>query len=198
MASRIEDYAMLGNCRSAALVARNGSIDWLCLPRFDSAACFAALLGDEKNGRWALAPADPDATCTRSYIDGSLVLESVWTTATGMARVIDFMPFAGEQVGVTRIVEGIEGRVDFESRLTLRFDYGNALPWVTTCDDGTLTAVAGPDMVALRTPAEMEGEGMESVGRFSVGQGDAVPFLSLIHISEPTRPSHISRMPSSA
>jgi len=186
MASRIEDYAMLGNCRTAALVARNGSIDWLCLPRFDSGACFAALLGDENNGRWWLAPADPDAACTRQYIDGSLVLETTWTTATGKARVIDFMPFAGDQVGVTRIVEGIEGRVDFESRLTLRFDYGNALPWVNTHDDGTLTAVVGPDMVALRTPVEIEGEGMESVSRFSVGPGDSAPFVMA------WGPSHLS------
>ncbi|KJV29272.1 glycoside hydrolase family 15 protein [Luteibacter yeojuensis] len=177
MASRIEDYAMLGNCRSAALVARNGSIDWLCLPRFDSAAAFAALLGDEDNGRWSLAPADPDATSTRQYIDGSLVLETTWTTATGKAKVIDFMPFAGEQVGVTRVVIGLEGRVDFESRLKVRFDYGNALPWVTTLEDGTLTAIAGPDMIVLRTPVEIEGEGMESVARFQVGAGDRAPFV---------------------
>jgi GH15 family glucan-1,4-alpha-glucosidase len=177
MASRIEDYAMLGNCRSAALVARNGSIDWLCLPRFDSAAAFAALLGDEDNGRWSLAPADPDATSTRQYIDGSLVLETTWTTATGKAKVIDFMPFAGDQVGVTRVVIGLEGRVDFESRLKVRFDYGNALPWVTTLEDGTLTAIAGPDMIVLRTPVEIEGEGMETVGRFQVGPGDRAPFV---------------------
>jgi GH15 family glucan-1,4-alpha-glucosidase len=177
MASRIEDYAMLGNCRSAALVARNGSIDWLCVPRFEAAACFAALVGDESNGRWRIAPADPDAACERRYIDGSLVLETEWRTATGRARVIDFMPFAGEQVGVTRIVEGIEGRVDFESVLTIRFDYGSAVPWVTRVDDETITAVAGPDMLVVRSPIAVEGEGMHSVARFAVGAGDSVPFV---------------------
>jgi GH15 family glucan-1,4-alpha-glucosidase len=177
MASRIEDYAMLGNCRSAALVARNGSIDWLCVPRFDSAACFASLVGDESNGRWRIAPSDPDATCTRRYIDGSLVLETEWRTATGRARVIDFMPFAGEQVGVTRIVEGIEGRVDFEGILTIRFDYGSAVPWVSRTDAQTLTAVAGPDMIVVRSPVRVEGEGMHSLARFAVGAGESVPFV---------------------
>jgi len=177
MASLIEDYAMLGNCRSAALVARNGSIDWLCLPRFDSASCFAALVGDDDNGRWRIAPADPDAACSRRYIDGSLVLETEWRTATGRARVIDFMPFAGDQVGVTRIVEGIEGRVDFEAVLTIRFDYGNAVPWVSRLDETTLTAVAGPDMLVVRSPVAVEGEGMHSIARFVVGKGDSIPFM---------------------
>ncbi|SEM86782.1 Glucoamylase (glucan-1,4-alpha-glucosidase), GH15 family [Luteibacter sp. UNCMF331Sha3.1] len=177
MASRIEDYAMLGNCRSAALVARNGSIDWACLPRFDSASSFAALIGDEDNGRWRVAPADPDATCTRRYIDGSLVLETEWQTATGRARVTDFMPMAGDEVGIARIVEGIEGRVDFETVLTIRFDYGNAVPWVSRVDDETTTAVAGPDLLAIRSPVSFEGEGMHSTSRFAVGQGESVPFM---------------------
>lgn len=177
MASRIEDYAMLGNCRSAALVSRDGSIDWLCLPRFDSAACFAALLGDKSNGYWRLAPSDPEATSTRQYIDGSLVLETEWRTATGRARVIDFMPFAGEQVGVTRIVEGLEGRVDFQTIFTLRFDYGNAVPWVSRVDEQTLTAVAGPDLVVVRSPVAVEGEGMHSIARFAVSAGETVPFV---------------------
>jgi GH15 family glucan-1,4-alpha-glucosidase len=177
MASRIEDYAMLGNCRSAALVARNGSIDWLCLPRFDSASCFAALIGEEGNGRWSIAPADPDAVTKRRYIDGSLVLETEWSTATGRARVIDFMPFMGDQVGVTRIVEGLEGRVDFEAVLTIRFDYGNAMPWVSRLDETTLTAVAGPDMLVVRSPIAVEGEGMHSIARFAVAKGDSIPFV---------------------
>jgi len=176
MASRIEDYAMLGNCRSAALVARDGSVDWLCLPRFDSAACFAALIGQEENGRWRIAPSDPDAICTRRYLDGSLVLETEWQTATGRARVIDLMPIDGEQVGVTRIVEGIEGRVDFEVVLTLRFDYGNAVPWVSRVDDATMTAIAGPDLIVVRSPVTFDGEGLHSVARFKVRKGDSVPF----------------------
>ncbi|WP_448102362.1 glycoside hydrolase family 15 protein [Luteibacter jiangsuensis] len=177
MASRIEDYAMLGNCRSAALVARDGSVDWLCLPRFDSASCFAALVGTPDNGRWRIAPSDPDATCERAYIDGSLVLQTEWRTATGRARVIDFMPFDGDRSGVTRIVEGLEGRVDFEAVLTIRFDYGTAIPWVTRIDDTTLTAVAGPDLLVVRSPVAVEGEGMHSVARFKVGAGDSVPFV---------------------
>ncbi|MDY1546883.1 glycoside hydrolase family 15 protein [Luteibacter sahnii] len=176
MAARIEDYAMIGNCRSAALVSRDGSIDWLCLPRFDSAACFASLLGDESHGCWRLAPADPTAESRRDYIDGSLVLRTEWTTATGRARVTDFMPFAGEQVGVIRIVEGIEGRVDFEALVRIRFDYGNAVPWVTRVDDETLTAVAGPDLLVMRSPVPVEGEGMHSVARFVVAAGEIVPF----------------------
>ncbi|SEP12330.1 Glucoamylase (glucan-1,4-alpha-glucosidase), GH15 family [Luteibacter sp. UNC138MFCol5.1] len=176
MASRIEDYAMLGNCRSAALVARNGSIDWACLPRFDSASCFSALIGEDANGRWRIAPADADAMNTRQYIDGSLVLETVWSTATGRARVVDFMPFEGEQVGIVRIVEGIEGCVDFEVVLTIRFDYGNAVPWVKRVDDETMTAVAGPDLLVVRSPVALEGEGMHSVARFSVREGETVPF----------------------
>ena len=177
MASRIEDYAMLGNCRSAALVAKDGSVDWLCLPRFDSASCFAALVGTPDNGRWRIAPSDPDATCERAYIDGSLVLQTEWRTATGRARVIDFMPFDGDHSGVTRIVEGLEGRVDFEAVLTIRFDYGTAIPWVTRVDDTTLTAVAGPDLLVVRSPVAVEGEGMHSVARFKVGAGDSIPFV---------------------
>jgi len=179
MASRIEDYAMLGNCRSAALVARNGSIDWACLPRFDSASCFSALIGDDANGRWRIAPADGDATSTRRYLDGSLVVETEWTTATGKARVIDFMPVAGDEVGIARIVEGIEGRVDIEAVLTIRFDYGSAMPWVSRLDDQTTTAVVGPDMLVIRSPVAVEGEGMESVARFAVGKGDTVPFVMI-------------------
>jgi GH15 family glucan-1,4-alpha-glucosidase len=177
MASRIEDYAMLGNCRSAALVSRNGSIDWLCLPRFDSAACFAALLGDEGNGHWRLGPCDADASCQRAYLDGSLVLETEWRTSTGRARVLDFMPFAGDQVGVTRIVEGLEGEVDFESLLTIRFDYGSAIPWVARTDARTMTAVAGPDLLVLRTPVEVVGKNMHSESRFTVREGDHIPFV---------------------
>ncbi|NII56500.1 glycoside hydrolase family 15 protein [Luteibacter sp. SG786] len=177
MASRIEDYAMLGNCRSAALVAKDGSVDWLCLPRFDSASCFAALVGTPDNGRWRIAPSDPDATCERAYIDGSLVLQTEWRTATGRARVVDFMPFDGDHAGVTRIVEGLEGRVDFEAVLTIRFDYGTAIPWVTRIDDTTLTAVAGPDLLVVRSPVAVEGEGMHSVARFKVSAGDSIPFV---------------------
>jgi GH15 family glucan-1,4-alpha-glucosidase len=177
MASLIEDYAMLGNCRSAALVARNGSIDWLCLPRFDSPACFAALLGDEGNGRWSIAPSDPDATSRRGYVDGSLILETEWRTATGCARVVDFMPFADEQVGITRIITGVEGRVDFESLLTIRFDYGSAMPWVSRVDDQTTVAIAGPDLLVIRSPVAVEGQGMHSVARFAVNAGESVSFV---------------------
>ncbi|MBB3225643.1 GH15 family glucan-1,4-alpha-glucosidase [Luteibacter sp. Sphag1AF] len=177
MAARIEDYAMIGNCRSAALVRRDGSIDWMCVPRFDAAACFAALLGTDEHGRWLIAPHDAEATSTRSYIDGSLVLETVWTTSTGRARVVDFMPIVGDAVGIVRIVEGLEGRVDFGTDLVIRFDYGCSIPWVVRQEDGSTRAVAGPDLLILRSPVELEGKDFHSVADFAVNAGESIPFV---------------------
>jgi GH15 family glucan-1,4-alpha-glucosidase len=175
MTGRIEDYAMIGNCRSAALVGRDGSIDWLCAPRFDSAACFAALLGTPEHGRWLLAPAG-EARAERRYRDGGLVLETLWRGAGGAARVIDFMPVDGDTVGIVRIVEGLRGRLDLRSELVVRFDYGCTVPWVSRHDDGTLTAVAGPDLLALRAGVESHGEGRSTVAEFTVGEGERVAF----------------------
>src|SRR5262249_1930355 len=148
MTSRIEDYAMIGDCQTAALVARNGSIDWLCWPRFDSSACFAALLGTEDNGHWRIAPADPEAKSRRRYRAGTLVLETEFETAAGAVTVIDFMPVRESVSDLVRLVVGRRGRVTMDMELALRFDYGASVPWVTRLPDGKngIRAIAGPDM----------------------------------------------------
>src|SRR5207247_977415 len=157
MALRIEDYALIGDCFTAALVGRDGSIDWLCLPRFDSAACFAALLHDEGAGHWRVAPASGGAATRRQYRGESLILESEWDTAEGSVRVVDFMPARGEVAHVVRVVEGLAGRVEMRTELRLRFDYGRVIPWVR--HRGTdFEAIAGPDAVWLHTPVELRGE----------------------------------------
>ncbi len=176
MALRIEDYALVGDLQTAALVGSDGSVDWLCFPRFDSGACFAALLGDESHGRWLLAPADDAACSTRQYVDDTLVLETTWETGSGAVRVLDFMPPRGEAPDIVRIVEGLRGSVEIRTELIIRFDYGSILPWVRRIDD-TLVAIAGPDAVCLRTPAELRGEDMTTVGEFTVSEGERVPFV---------------------
>ena len=188
MASRIEDYALIGDTRTAALVGRDGSIDWLCLPRFDSGACFAALLGDASHGRWLLAPASPSGRTTRRYRDGTLVLETEFAGETGVVRVVDCLPPDEEIPNVLRLVEGVSGRVAMRMELVVRFDYGWIVPWVRTID-GTLRAIGGPDALALRTPVAVRGEGLTSVAEFTVGPGDRVPFaLSWYPSHEPAPP----------
>ncbi len=182
---RIEDYAMIGDCHTAALVGRDGSIDWLCMPRFDSAACFAALLGKPEHGRWLIAPdrkvraykSHAAPRVTRHYRGDSMVLETHFTTATGTVRVIDFMPANGPDRSIVRIVEGLSGRVAMETELVIRFDYGIAIPWVNRIDSKTVTAVAGPHLLCLRTPIQLHGENMHSVARFTVKKGERVPFV---------------------
>ncbi|WP_176507506.1 MULTISPECIES: glycoside hydrolase family 15 protein [Pseudomonas] len=181
MPAPIEDYALLGNCRSAALVSRDGSIDWLCLPRFDAPAVFAALLGNEENGRWRLAPSDPIEHSSRQYLGDTLVLETTWVTASGRARVLDFMPL-GEVNSVVRIVEGVTGETHFEMDLVLRFDYGRSVPWVEKLDPLTLTAVAGPDRLILSSSVEPHGLDHHTAARFRVGAGERQVF-SLRHQS---------------
>ncbi|MGW7415505.1 glycoside hydrolase family 15 protein [Streptomyces sp. NPDC054863] len=149
MTQRIEDYALIGDLQTAALVGRDGSVDWLCLPRFDSAACFAALLGDAENGHWRLAPEGAGNCTSRSYRGNSLVLETVWETRSGSIKVTDFMPQRDRAPDVVRIVEGLSGKVTVHSALRLRFDYGNIVPWVRRTD-GHRVAVAGPDAIWLR------------------------------------------------
>ena len=144
MALRIEDYAMIGDCETAALVGRDGSIDWLCWPRFDSAACFAALLGTSDNGRWLLAPKSQPLEVTRRYRPGTLILETEFRTETGTAVVIDFMPPADSVADLVRIVCGLSGQVTFQTELVVRFDYGSTVPWVTRTEDSTIEAIAGP------------------------------------------------------
>src|SRR5262245_59887922 len=144
MAARIEDYGLIGDLQTAALVSRHGSIDWLCFPRFDSGACFAKLLGDAENGQWSLAPVDEVREARRSYRGDTLVLETELQTSSGCVRLIDFMPPRGRVPDVVRIVEGVEGRVTMRMDLTIRFDYGSVVPWVRRREDG-IVACAGPD-----------------------------------------------------
>ncbi|MEO7054390.1 MAG: glycoside hydrolase family 15 protein [Rhizomicrobium sp.] len=182
---RIEDYAVIGDCHTAALVGRDGSIDWLCMPRFDSAACFAALLGEPKHGRWLIAPdrkvkpykrrAVPHIT--RRYRGDSLILETEFRTATGVARVIDFMPMQGPDRSIVRIVEGVSGHVKMETELVIRFDYGVTIPWVNRIDSKTIAAIAGPNLLCVRTPIKLQGKNMHSAARFTVRKGERVPFV---------------------
>jgi GH15 family glucan-1,4-alpha-glucosidase len=180
----IEDYALIGDCETAALIGRDGSIDWLCLPRFDSDSCFAALVGTPDNGRWLLAPEAP-AQVSRRYRDNTLILESTFRTGEGTVVVLDFMPPKGKASDVIRIVEGVEGRVKMRSEVVIRFDYGSTVPWVRRLEEGTLCAVAGPQMLLLKSQVAMRGEDMKTLGEFTVAPGARVSF-SLTHA-----PSHL-------
>ncbi|MFT0878811.1 glycoside hydrolase family 15 protein [Rhodopseudomonas sp. G2_2311] len=177
MPNPIEDYALIGDCETAALVGRDGSIDWLCWPSFDSEACFAALLGTENNGRWRIAPADEVVRCSRRYRGDSLILETTFETATGSITLIDFMPPRGSASDVVRLVRGDRGRVKVAMQLVIRFGYGAAIPWVRRGDDGAVLAVGGPDMLVLRTPVATHGKDMTTVAEFDVGEGDQIPFV---------------------
>jgi GH15 family glucan-1,4-alpha-glucosidase len=175
MTTPIEDYALIGDLHTAALVGRDGSIDWLCLPRFDSGACFAALLGDESHGHWQLRPAGEVTGTSRRYRDGTLVLETDFETAEGAARVVDCMPLKGHGRTVVRMVEGLGGVVPMRMELVIRFDYGSTIPWVQSSAEET-SAIAGPDALYLRTEAETHGEELKTVSEFSVREGEYVPF----------------------
>ena len=189
MASRIEDYAVIGDTQTAALVGKDGSIDWLCVPRFDSGAVFASLLGTVDNGRWQIAPAGGIQRIERQYRGDSLVLETTFHTDDGVVRVVDCMPIRGESVDIVRVVEGVSGRVPIHMDLRIRFDYGSDLPWVTNAD-GRLHATAGPDSMVLSTPAPAEGAGEATVSDFVVEAGDAVPFTLSWHPSHHKAPNH--------
>ncbi len=190
--TRIEDYALIGDTQTAALVGRDGSIDWLCFPRFDSPACFAALLGTPDHGYWRISPARPVTRVTRRYRPGTLILETDFETSDGTVRLTDAMPVRGvapvpvrgEAPDVVRMVEGLSGRVAMRMELVIRFDYGSAVPWVRREDDA-LHAIAGPDALFLRTPADVRGEGLTSVADLEVAAGDRVPFVLTWH------PSHL-------
>ncbi|WP_019885240.1 glycoside hydrolase family 15 protein [Streptomyces purpureus] len=189
MTQRIEDYALIGDLQTAALVGKDGSIDWLCLPRFDSAACFAALLGDENNGHWRIAPKGAGVCTRRGYVGDSLVLESLWETRTGTVRVLDFMPQRDVAPDVMRIVEGVSGRVEMSSVLRLRFDYGSIVPWVRRTD-GRRVAIAGPDSVWLRSEPEVKTWGQQNAtcSSFTVEPGEKVAFVLTWHPSHEPRP----------
>jgi GH15 family glucan-1,4-alpha-glucosidase len=176
MPSRIEDYALIGDCKSAALVSRDGSIDWLCWPRFDSEACFAALLGTNDNGRWLVA-AQGEAKISRCYRPDTLILETTFETADGAVKLIDFMPFRTDYSEIVRMVVGIRGTVAMRTELILRFGYGAVVPWVTKMENGALRAIAGPDMTVLRTPVHLKGKDMTTVGEFKVSRGETVPLI---------------------
>jgi len=177
MPSRIEDYAMIGDCQTAALVAKDGSLDWLCLPRFDSPACFAALLGTAEHGRWLIAPTNGAAKVSRQYLPDTLILETQFETPEGTAKLIDFMPLREKGPVLVRIVQGIRGSVEMRMELTLRFDYGQSVPWVTRMEDGSLRAIAGPNMVLMRTPVEFADEDLKTFAKFTVKAGQSVPFV---------------------
>ena len=192
--SRIEDYGLIGDCETAALVGRDGSIDWLCWPAFDSDACFAALLGTRKNGRWLIAPVEDVVATSRRYWDNTLVLETQFETADGVVAVIDFMPPRGIASDIVRLVRGIKGNVKMRMQLVIRFGMGADIPWVKRTEDGALLAIGGPDMTVLRTPVKLRGEDMTTVAEFAVNEGDTVPFVltygpSHLAVPEPINPA---------
>ncbi|MEJ1977316.1 MAG: glycoside hydrolase family 15 protein [Acetobacteraceae bacterium] len=185
----IEDYALIGDCKTSALVGRNGSIDWLCWPRFDSAACFAALLGNADNGHWLIAPAAAQPRVTRAYRDGGLVLETLFETPTGTVALVDFMVPEALDSTIVRIIEGRSGSVAMTMAMVLRFDYGASIPWVTRLEDDAICAIAGPEMTLLRSSAPLEGRGMTTVADFTIEAGQSAWF-TLTH-----RPSHLPAPP---
>jgi GH15 family glucan-1,4-alpha-glucosidase len=186
--SRIEDYALIGDCHTAALVGRDGSIDWLCWPRFDSPACFAALLGTPEHGRWMIAPVDPKSRVRRHYRADTLVLETQFETAEGAITLVDFMPVGAPHSDLVRIVVGRRGRVPMRMELVLRFDYGASVPWVSRLPDGRLRAIAGPDMAILHAPVPVRGENLTTVAEFEIHEGERLPFVlmhTLSHLPAP-------------
>jgi GH15 family glucan-1,4-alpha-glucosidase len=190
--ARIEDYAIIGDAQTVALVNRQGSIDWLCLPRFDSPACFAKLLGDDENGEWRIAPVGAETCSSRRYVGESLILETVWDLEGGSVRVVDYMPPRDRAPDVVRIVEGVSGRVEMRSVLRLRFDYGQMIPWVRRVE-GQLVGIAGPDAVYLRSDVDVlhRGEGFSSVADFSVEAGQRASFVLTWHPSYEPPPTPV-------
>ena len=176
MATRIEDYAAIGNCETMALVGRNGSIDWLGFPRFDSAACFSALLGDFRNGRWLLAPMDDNAHVTRHYRGDTMILETTFELETGAVCVVDFMTRSEGTSALVRMVKGLRGKVAMRTELVVRFEYGSVVPWVSRRDDGRREITAGPDRLLLAADVPLRGEDLRTVGKFDVEAGDEIAF----------------------
>lgn len=194
MPSRIEDYALIGDCLSSALVGRDGSIDWLCWPRFDSGACFAALLGEPKHGRWQIAPAGEVRSARRRYRDDTLILETDYEVDNGAVTLIDFMPPRGEAPDIVRIVAGRRGTVPMRLELIIRFDYGSIVPWVRHIEHG-ISAIAGPDMLRLITPVELQGKDLTTVADFTVADGQRIPFVLTSYPSHYREPEHVEAEP---
>lgn len=195
MFSNIEDYALIGDCETAALVNRNGSIDWLCWPSFDSDACFTALLGTKDHGRWLIAPQGEITNCTRKYRGDTLILETTLETKDGAVTLIDFMPPRGAASDIVRIVRGDRGTVKMKMEMIIRFGFGVAVPWVKRDDDGAVLAICGPDMTVLRAPVETHGENLTTVAKFEIAAGQSLPFVltygpSHLKVPEPIDPDH--------
>jgi GH15 family glucan-1,4-alpha-glucosidase len=177
LSGKIEDYGLIGDCETAALVGRDGSIDWLCWPGFDSDACFAALLGTRRNGRWLIEPAEQVTKSSRRYWDNTLILETRFETANGVVALIDFMPPRGNASDIVRLVRGVTGTVKLQMQLVIRFGFGVDVPWVRRTPDDALLAISGPDMIVLRTPIETRGEDLTTVANFEVSEGETIPFV---------------------
>jgi GH15 family glucan-1,4-alpha-glucosidase len=177
MALRVEDYAIIGDCETAALVGRDGSIDWLCWPRFDSGACFCALLGSPEHGRWIIAPTSPPVRTTRRYRPDTLILETRFETDSGAAVLVDFMPLRGAGSRLIRLVTGVQGCISFATELVIRFGYGEIVPWVTKTAEGDLRAVAGPDMLLLRSSITLRGKNLKTLGEFTLSDGESASFV---------------------
>jgi GH15 family glucan-1,4-alpha-glucosidase len=193
--SAIEDYGLIGDCETAALVGRDGSIDWLCWPAFDSDACFAALLGTPGNGRWLIAPAEEVTNRSRRYWDNTLILETRFETVNGTVALIDFMPPRGHASDVVRLVRGVSGRVRLQMELVFRFGFGVDVPWVKRTEDGALLAICSQDMTVLRTPVELRGENLTTVADFEVSEGETIPFVltygpSHLRVPKPINPAY--------
>ncbi|MGI8955370.1 MAG: glycoside hydrolase family 15 protein [Chthoniobacterales bacterium] len=188
---RIEDYAFISDTQSGALISRHGCVDWLCLPRFDSGACFAALLGEEKNGSWHFRPKGKIQKCARRYRGDAMILETEIQTAEGKIRLIDFMPPRGTNPDIVRIVEGLSGKVSIQMELIIRFDYGSVVPWVRQRHGG-LEAVAGPDALILHTPVQTHGEDLKTIAKFTVSKGERVPFVLTWYASHELPPKEVN------
>jgi GH15 family glucan-1,4-alpha-glucosidase len=191
VAERIEDYAIVGDLQTVALIGRSGSVDWLCFPRFDSGAVFSALLGSSEHGRWLIAPSSGGHATEWRYREDTLILESEWQTDTGRVRIIDFMPQRETKPDIVRIVECLEGEVEMHTELVMRFDYGSVVPWVRHTDEQTIVAIAGPDGLVLRTPVELDAEAMTHAAEFTVRKGDRVPFVLTWYPSSEQAPTPV-------
>ncbi len=187
---RIENYALIGDCETAALVSKNGSIDWLCWPRFSSGACFAALVGVPENGFWKMAPAAENRSVHRKYLPHTLVLETTFELAEGVVQILDFMPQRERHSALVRIVRGLRGKVTMRMDLALRFDYGRTVPWVTKINNG-IRAIAGPDMVQLHTTVPLRGEKLTTVSDFTVAEGESISFTLMYGASYEAHPNAI-------
>ena len=191
MSVPIEDYALIGDCHSGALVSKHGSIDWLCVPQFDSPACFAALLGTPENGHWSISPAEPIRTIRRRYREGTLILETEFETESGSVMLVDCMTPQTERPELVRTVVGTRGQVQMNFELIIRFDYGSVVPWVRRTDHG-ISAIAGPDMLSMRTQVPLEGKNLKTIATFTVSEGQKIPFDLTWYPSEGKEPEPLN------